>query len=318
MAFNKNCALFGRNLDLEFHFDEKITVVPRNFPLEFQKIKSEKSHHAFIGMAYIQDEYPLFYDGMNEHGLFAAALNFPGNAVYNHEKDGFFNVASFELIPWILSSCSNLREATQKLEHANILSTDFSKSLSATPLHWLVADKTGAITVEPLENGLKITENPFGVLTNNPPFDFQMQNLSNFINLSPNEPKNRFCEEIEIKPYSRGMGAMGLPGDMSSASRFVRATFLKANAVFEKEEALSRFFQILGALEQIKGAVRLCEGKLEQTVYSSCADGEKGIYYYRTFGNSRISAVRMKLFDLDAKSLFCYPLLTNQDIFYQN
>lgn len=310
-------ALFGRNLDLEYHFDEKIAVVPRNFPLLLRKLPVQKRHFSIIGTAHIEDEHPLFYDAMNEHGLCAAALNFPENAVYLPEKEGVPNVAPFEIIPFVLGSCSNLAEARKTLEHANILSTDFSKNLPATPLHWIFADKTGSITVEPMKNGLKIHDNPVGVLTNNPPFGFQMQNLENYLNLTACEPQNRFGRGIKLSPYSRGMGAMGLPGDFSSMSRFVRTAFAKINSVYEGDD-VTQFFHILGYSEQISGCVRLPDCRLEKTVYSSCADLEKGIYYWRTYENSRIRAVDMMREDLEGERLVLYPMFSEQDFEFLN
>lgn len=313
----RKSALFGRNLDLEYHYDEKITVVPRNFPISFRNLPEEKNHFAIIGTAYIAENYPLFYDAANEHGLCAAGLNFPENAVYMPKKDGMYNVAVFELIPWLLGSCSNLAEAKEKLEHANVLSTNFSKELPVTPLHWIFADKTGSITVEPMKNGLKIRDNPVGVLTNNPPFEFQMQNLKNYLNLTAYEPQNRFGRGIELAPYSRGMGAIGLPGDFSSMSRFVRTTFAKINSIYENDD-VTQFFHVLGFAEQVSGCVRLSDCGLEKTVYTSCVDMEKGDYYYRTYENSRICAVSLRKENLEGSSLVSYPMFSKQDIFWKN
>ena len=128
-------AFFGRNLDLDYHYSESIVIVPRNFPFSFKE-----GRFAIIGTAFLKEGYPLFYDGMNEKGLCAAGLNFPESAVYLSEREGFLNVASFDLIPWILSTCSNLAEAREKLRRTNVLNTNFSENLRATPLHWFFAD----------------------------------------------------------------------------------------------------------------------------------------------------------------------------------
>ncbi len=319
ISYLKSGSFFGRNLDLEYNIGEKITFMPRNFPIEFKNGEISEHHFAVVGTAHTAGGYPLFYDGINEHGLFAAALNFPESAVYFAEKPGMENVASFEFIPWVLSRCSNLEEAKKLLGRVNILSTDFSKILKATPLHWFLADKTGAIAVEPLENGIKIYENKIGVLTNEPPFEYHKLRLTEFIGLSSEEAENRFSENLGLKQFSRGSGARGLPGDSSSCSRFVKAAFVKENSVSENpEESISQVFHILESVSMIKGCVRLADGKLEKTVYSACADGEKGIYYYKTYGNSRISAVDMKKEDLDGTELAAYPFRTEQDILFQN
>lgn len=313
-VFMKNkSALFGRNLDLEYHYDEKATFVPRNFPLRFGNLPSGRERYAIIGTAILAEGFPLFYDGMNEEGLCAAGLNFPGEAVYLPEREGFYNVASFGLIPGILGFCKNLREAKEILEKTNITDRNFSKNFPATPLHWIFADKTGCIAVEPLENGLKIYENPVGVLTNSPGFGFQMKNLENYLNVSPNEAESRFSEKIRLEPYSRGTGGIGLPGDFSSVSRFVRAAFAANNSVSEGAE-IPQFFHVLGYTEQISGCVRLPEEKLEKTIYSNCFDIEKGIFYWKTYENGRIRAVDMKKENPDGEEIKTFPMFSEEDI----
>lgn len=320
ISFKTESAFFGRNLDLEHRYDESVTFMPKNFPLRFRGIPEMRSHHAMIGMAFVAEGYPLFYDAMNEHGLFAAGLNFPENAVYKTKNEDFHNVAPFEFIPWVLASCSTVDEAKALLEHANILSTDFSENLPNTPLHWFIADEKSAIAVEPTAKGLCIYDDPIGVLTNNPPFEFQLQNLQNYLSITPKEPECTFAEDIVLKPYSRGMGAIGLPGDLSSMSRFVRAAFTKLNSVCggSEEESVTQFFHVLGSVGQQKGCVRLENGELEKTVYSSCVSAKSGVYYYKTYENSRITAVDMSKEDLFGKKLVSYPIITKQDILFQN
>ena len=165
------------------------------------------------------------------------------------------------------------------------------------------------------KNGLKIYENPVGVLTNNPPFDFHLHNLANYIGLSVDQPENTFSNEISLAPYSLGMGAIGLPGDLSSASRFVRATFTKLNS-FGND--VSRFFHILTNVAQPMGLNRLSENKYEYTIYSSCCDTEKGIYYYTTYENRQISAVDMNKANLNGNELAEFPLIKGQSVFRQN
>ena len=158
-----------------------------------------------------------------------------------------------------------------------------------------------------------------GILTNNPTFDFHMTNLANYMNLTAAEPTNRFAEGLKILPYSRGMGAMGLPGDLSSASRFIKASFTKMNSVSgnSESESISQFFHILGSVEQQRGCVKLGD-KLEITVYSCCCNADKGIYYYKTYENSQITAVDMHKENLDGSSVVSYPLVTGQQINFQN
>jgi len=187
-------------------------------------------------------------------------------------------------------------------------------------LHWLIADKKEAIVVESTANGLFIHDNPVGVLTNNPPFCEQLFSLNNYMNLSPNEPENRFGGDLKLKTYSRGMGAIGLPGDLSSQSRFIRASFVKCNSVSEEDElsSVGQFFHILSSVEQQRGCCVTENGKWEITLYSSCINPQKGIYYYTTYTNHQITAVDMFKENLEGKSLILYGLETREQINFQN
>jgi len=219
---------FGRTLDLEYSYNEVVTVVPRNFVFKFKETTEISKHYAIIGTAHISNDYPLFYDAVNEKGLGMAALNFPHNAHYKELNKDIINLTSYEIIPWILASCSDCSEAILKLKQINISKGNFSEKYPATPLHWIISDNTNkSYVIEQTEQGLNIYENPIGVLTNNPPFNYQMQNLNNLINFSNTEPKIQKISGHELDNYSRGMGALGLPGDNSSGSRFLRISFFK-------------------------------------------------------------------------------------------
>lgn len=318
---------FGRNLDLEFCYNESITVMPRNFPFGYRKVKRPQigndfqgRQYAMIGMGTVVGGYPLFYDATNEKGLSMAGLNFPGNAVYRPDMVGKDNVTPFELIPWILGQCETVAQARGVLKHINLLEENFSEELPLSPLHWMISDREESITVESVEEGLRVYDNPLGVLTNNPPFEMQMFYLNNFMGLSREMPVNHFSEKIKLQSYSRGMGAMGLPGDLSSSSRFVRAAFTKLNSVSgdSESESISQFFHILGSVAQQRGCVHMGNGEYEITVYSSCCNTDKGIYYYTTYENSQITGVDMHQENLNGEQLICYPRVEGQRIRMQN
>jgi len=183
----------------------------------------------------------------------------------------------------------------------------------------MIADREGSIVLECMKDGMKIYDNPVGVLTNNPPFDYQMLHLCDYLNLTPEKPQNRFGLE-DLIPYSRGMGAMGLPGDLSSASRFVRAAFTKANSVSGagEDESVSQFFHILGSVAQTRGCCRMPDGCYEITRYTSCINLDLGIYYYTTYENPGISAVALCKCALNTDRLYQYPLQTALKIAFQN
>ncbi|MGN0560003.1 MAG: choloylglycine hydrolase [Candidatus Fimenecus sp.] len=311
---------FGRTLDYEFSYGDEVVVTPRNYPFSFRDAGEMKSHYAIIGMACVVENTPLYYDAMNEKGLCMAGLNFVGNAVYRKPEAGKDNVAQFEFIAWILGQCADVRAARAKLQNLNLTDTPFSAKLPVAQLHWILADRNEAITVESVKDGLKIYENPVGVLTNNPPFPEQMFRLNDYMHLSPKSPENHFAESLPLYTYSRGMGAMGLPGDLSSQSRFVRVAFTKMHSVSgdSEQESVSQFFHILGSVDQQRGCCDVGEGKYEITLYTSCCNADKGIYYYNTYENHQISGVDMHKENLDGTTLVRYPLVTGEQILMQN
>ena len=238
---------FGRTLDYEFSYGNEVTISPRGYTFAFRHAGRLASHYAIIGMAHVAQDYPLYYDAMNEKGLCMAGLNFVGNAAYANVIPGRENVAQFELIPYLLGQCASVAEARDRLARLQLVGTPFSAQLPAAQLHWLLADQHQAVVIESMADGLHIYDNPVGVLTNNPPFPQQLFQLNNYMSLSPRQPENRFAPQLPLIPYSRGMGALGLPGDLSSASRFVRVAFTRMNAVSgdSETESVSQFFHIL-------------------------------------------------------------------------
>lgn len=311
---------FGRTLDYEFSYKETVTITPRNYGFKFTSGKCVDNHYAIIGMAYVVSDYPLYYDATNECGLSIAGLNFPGNAYYGQPVEGVDNVSPYEFIPWMLSQCKDIDEAKKLLDRINFVNINFSNELPLSPLHWIIADRHKSIVVESMRDGLKIYDNPVGVLTNNPPFDYHMHNLANYMGLSREQIVNRISEDIELTPYSRGMGAMGLPGDLSSASRFIKVAFTKLNSVSADDEVfcVSQFFHILSSVAQQRGLVHIGQGQYEISIYTSCCNTDKGIYYYRTYDSHSIKAVDMHKENLDGDRLVSYQLRKEADIYYHN
>lgn len=319
-AYRTKDHYFGRNLDLSYSYKETVTIAPRNYPFRFRQVKDMEHHYAMIGMAYVVNDYPLFYDATNEKGLSMAGLNFPDNADYKPLAEGKDNVALFEFIPWILGQCAGMDEVRRLLERINLADIAFSEDLPMAPLHWLISDHQESITVETVKEGLKVYDNPVELLTNNPPFEYQMFQLNNYMGISPDEPKNQFSDQLDLKPYCLGMGGMGLPGDLSSMSRFIKAAFVKLNSVSEtsEEESVGQFFHILSSVEQQRGSVRIGENEYEVTVYTSCCNTDKGIYYYTTYENRQISGVDMHRENLESDRLILFPLVKEQQIHMQN
>ena len=310
---------FGRNFDYEISYNERVTVTPRNYELKFRKIDDIKTHYAMIGIAAGIDEYPLYYDACNEKGLAIAGLNFAGNAVYREFEEDMINITPFELIPYLLGTCSSVSEAREALGKINLVNINFADELPLSPLHWMISDEVEAIVVEPLAEGLKVYDNPVGVLTNNPPFDKQLFYLNNYRGLSNKNPENTFG--VDLEEYSRGMGAIGLPGDLSSASRFAKVAFTRANSYSDNDEASSvgQFFHILGSVEQQNGCTFIDDPDLyEYTIYTSCYNTNRAILYYRTYHNSQITAVDLNRENLDSSDLINYMLINEEQFNFIN
>ncbi len=265
----------GRTLDVDQEYGQKVTTIERGFDFGF------KTKYAILGVALEVDGYPLLFDGINEKGVFMAGLRFP-EAVYFKPNPSKANLAPFEFIPYILGLCENVAEAEVKLQNINLEARDFSATLPTTPLHWIIADKETCIVVEQTIGGLQVYKNAVGVLTNSPPFLFQLYNLNNYMSLSKKPAENRFSKEIPLYNHSFGMGALGLPGDLSSSSRFVRAAYYKHNILPEQAKEKT-FFKVLDSCFQPKGLTVTDSGALEFTTYTTCYDSEKGICYYKNY-----------------------------------
>lgn len=310
---------FGRTLDYDIHFGQQAVITPIGFQFNRRSGDPFKTDMSILGVARIENEYPLYFDAINESGLSMAALNFVGNAKYNDISKNKCNLTQFEFIPWILGRCKNIDDAKQQLSKINITNIPFSPQLPLAQLHWIIADRNSAITVECVEGGMKIYDNPVGVLTNNPTFDIQMFSLNPFMHLSTAEPQNCFSDKIELRAYSRGMGALGLPGDLSSQSRFIRAAFTKLNSVCEEgeSESVGQFFHILETVSQTRGCCETENQKYEITLYTTCYNASRGILYYTTYNNRQISAISLNQKAQDSKRLINFPLIDTQQINFQ-
>ena len=320
VTYQTNHFYFGRTLDYESSYGEEIVILPRKFPLSFLHRGTVTQHYAIMGIAHVANQYPLFYDAINEKGLCMAGLNFVGNAHYVKSTTEENEVAQYEFIPWILSTCATTAEAKERIASICITDTPFCEQMPVGQLHWMIADKNQTITVEAVADGIKIYENLVGVLTNNPPFPQQMFLLNQYMHLSPKQPANTFSNQLDLSTYSRGMGGLGLPGDLSSASRFARVAFVKQNSISgnSETESVSQFFHILNSVDQQRGCCEVADGKYEITLYTSCCNATQGIYYYTTYDNHQISAVDMHRENLDGETLRCFAPVTGEQIHMQN
>ena len=299
MAMQATDFYFGRNLDLEYDFGQRVVITPRNFPFHFRCDAPIAEHPAIIGMATVEGGYPLYAEAANEYGLCIAGLNFPRSAYYFPEvSESRRNISPFELIPWLLCQCRSVKQAKALLAKTRLVDRPFSESPSLTPLHWQISDADTTIAVEPTESGLQIWDNSTGVLTNEPPYPFHAANLCRYLHLSPSPPRNHFADLSGIAPFGPGMGAIGLPGDLSSPSRFVRGAFLLHHSQIadpsDESLCVGQLFHLLAAVEMPRGSVILPDGRLEYTRYSSCINAARGIYYCTTYEDRSIRRISLR------------------------
>ena len=311
--------LFGRNMDIDRPFGERVVVRPRGFVQAYKRAPvKETGRYAMIGMAAVSEGVPLYAEACNEKGVCAAALNFPDNAHYfSQGKEGETELAPYELIPWILERCETAVQAMLLLKKVCLVAVPFNDRFPLAPLHWMIADKKHCFVAEPLRGGLRLYENPVRVLTNNPPFSFHLQRLNDFMNIGAGYPENRMAQTLNLRPYSQGMGGIGLPGDASSCSRFVRAAFFLHNGDHTKGQ-LSQFFHVLSGVEMPCGSVKTKEGACDYTTYACCMDTENSVYYYRSYSDHRINAVRLSEENSASDEIVEYDLKQSEDILFLN
>ena len=287
--------LFGRTLDLEGSYGENIVITPRRFEHSFLYATTTQSRFAIIGTAHVSQGVPLYYDAANEMGLCAAALRFPEVTVYHPPINDRLNLASFEVIPWLLCNFESAKKARLALDKLNITDDDISHSLPSTPLHWMVADKDSAFVIESVADGVKIYDNKIGVMTNAPDFPEQISKL----------------EESDTE---------NLLGDGSSTSRFIRASYAKTHTLPESDSplAISRFFHIMSTVSLPHGYSRGLGDRPMKTLYTSCIDTKDLIYYFTTYTCRQIHGVKLGDFDLDSDQLITRPMPDEEKILYMD
>lgn len=309
MIKNNNNTFFGRNMDIVDSFNEKIILIPRNYQINLKKERKISNHFAIIGMGTIINNYPLLADAANEKGLAIAGLSFIGNAKYYEYNDEKINLAPYELVLYLLANYENISQVKTALSQINIINEDFSESIKLTSLHFMISDQNESIVLETTKEGMKIYDNPYNILTNNPPFSYHIENIKNYLHLNNNIPENTFDKKLTINPYSYGQGLIGLPGDYSSSSRFIKALYIKNNMLLTNncENTIEHFFYCLESVKMIKGIVKTEKG-YEYTRYTSCINTTSSIYYYMTYDNHTIKQINLKSHNLNENNLIIYEI----------
>lgn len=303
--------LFGRNMDIEYSFNQSIIFIPRNFKCVNKSNKKElTTKYAVLGMGTIFDDYPTFADGMNEKGLGCAGLNFPVYVSYSKEDiEGKTNIPVYNFLLWVLANFSSVEEVKEALKNANIVDIPISENIPNTTLHWMISDITGkSIVVEQTKEKLNVFDNNIGVLTNSPTFDWHVANLNQYVGLRYNQVPEFKLGNQSLTALGQGTGLVGLPGDFTPASRFIRVAFLRDAMIKNDKDSIDliEFFHILNNVAMVRGSTRTVEEKSDLTQYTSCMCLEKGIYYYNTYENNQINAIDMNKENLDGNEIKTY------------
>ncbi|MEE1200431.1 MAG: choloylglycine hydrolase [Christensenellales bacterium] len=312
---------FGRNMDLDYDLHQRVIITPRQFTFRFRQSDTVSHHPAIIGMGVVVDDYPLYAEACNESGLCVAALNFPEFCAYAQDIHSHGTaICPFEFIPAILTRCHTVDEAEALLRDTVIIDDPLNSQIPNTPLHWHIADRHRSLVAEPLREGLRLYANPLEILTNSPPFEYHMTHLRQYMRMSPDYPIESFCDPGTLTPYGLGFGSIGLPGDPSSSSRFVRMAYNKSASVElpGKENSIAHFFHLLDSVAVVNGVARTENGAYQRTLYSCCIDAAQGEYLFKSYTNQQITTVRLQGIPLDTETLREFPVPPEQQIHYMN
>lgn len=316
-------AFFGRNMDLAYNFNQSPILLPKNYQYE-DRVTGETVtiNRAILGMGTVIDEHPAMAEAMNEKGLACAGLNFARCAYFEKElKEGKKNIAPYDFLLWVLSNHDTVEEVEKEMESIELVDVPINDKTPVATLHWMITDKSGkSIVVEKTKEKISVHQNPVNVMTNDPTFDWHVTNLNEYMKLAPEYPGAVKWGEKELKGLGIGVGTLGMPGDFASVSRFVRIAYVRAHMpeIKDDSQAIAQFFHMLDYVEMVKGGVITEEGQEDLTIYSSCMDLEKGIYYYKTYENNRINAVDMFKESLDNGEIKTFSYVKVQDINHQN
>lgn len=277
---------YGRNMDIDTPFGEQFVLIPRECTSALPAgLPVSAPHHQLCGVASVFDGVALFAEAVNEHGLYMASLNFPQNAVYSPaDVEGAINLAPYEVIPYFVAKFASVEEALPALDRLNIVARPYGQ-LPLAPLHYFISDGRQHRVIEPTRFGLKVYEDKLGVLTNNPPYPWQMQNVQQYQHLTIKNPTEGWLPEVKTAPFGEGLGLVGLPGDFSPPSRFVKTAFLKQQMerAGDSVEPMADVLHILNAVAMLRGSVRTAEDRWDITRYSIAYDPVGGRVCIQTY-----------------------------------
>ncbi|MFD1199429.1 linear amide C-N hydrolase [Brucella gallinifaecis] len=303
--------VYGRTMEFAYPINSEMIVLPRNYSFkadmpEGQSGKAWESKYAAVGMNAFG--VTALADGMNEKGLTGGVLYFPGFAGYAEPGTGKSDdsLAPWDFLTWALTNFATVAEVKAALDNVSVVGVQQKDMGIVPPLHYTLHDATGAsIVIEPVDGKLTVHDNPLGVMTNAPSFDWHMTNLRNYVKLSPQNVKPVKILGTEVSPLGGGSGMLGIPGDTTPPSRFIRASafVLSAQPVASGVESVRLAEHIVNNFDIPKGWIDAPGMPLEYTQWSTIGDIKNQAYYIKTYDDPVLRGVEFKNLDLDAKDV---------------
>lgn len=306
---DKGAMYFARNLDWSSGYGQKVVVTPHGYSHPYALGAESSNNYAVIGPCIVIDDVPLYFDCANEHGLAIAGLNFPGYAQFEEAPvDGKVNLAAYEFPLWVARNFASVDEVEKALANVTIVAKPVNDELPVALLHYLIGDKDRSIVVEYMPDGMHVHHDDVDVLTNQPTFDWHVEHLRSYMNLSPEFVGSVTWGKQELAPYGSGGQLVGLPGSSYSPDRFVRVAYLNSHYPQKSGEAdnVSRMFHTLAGVAMIDGEAKMEDGSFEKTIYTGGISMATKTYYMSTYEDPAIKAYPMGDADLDASSLHTF------------
>lgn len=312
-------AVYGRTMEFGFELESRALVIPRQYKLsstgpDGKPALSWTGKYAAVGLNALG--ITALVDGLNEKGLAGGVLYFPGFAGYADpaRADPAKSLAPWDFLTWALTNYATVAEVKAAVSDIAVIAVVQEALKIAPPLHYTLHDATGAsIVIEPIDGALKVYDNPLGVMTNSPSFDWHLTNLGNYVKLSATNAAPLQIGGETIPPLGQGSGLLGIPGDPTPPSRFVRALGYTLSAAKQPDgpESVRLAEHILNNFDIPKGWVRDGE-QLEYTQWSSVADLTNRVYYVKTYDDPVLRSIDLDRFDLDAGALVSADLKPEQ------
>ena len=270
--------------------------------------------YAYAGFSMLVTNTPIFVDGINEHGLMGCLLYYPRFAHYGDYTDGKLNLNPIYFMTYMLGNFTDINDLLNNIGNINLINEKVAGG--DAPVHFIISDRSGeTIILEPDQTGLTIHRNTIGVMTNSPNYDWHAQNLRNYIGMQTMARPAQQLGDLTLQPFGEGTGLIGLPGDYTPPSRFVRIAYIKhlLDKPADEMTALSMMHNVLASVTIPMGLHKNAEGGVEGTLYTSVMCSESLTYYISTKDNHRISAI--KLGDIkDSAEIKHYNMPSSEDV----